>query len=387
MRAIYMDCNASTPVDPLVLHEMLPFFTHEFGNASSADHAFGWRAEDAVSVARARVAALLRARSDEILFTSGATESDNLAIRGVVEAAAQDRRRVVTVATEHKAVLETCNYLSRTGVPVTVLPVDASGLVDLERLKAAITPDTALVSVMAANNEIGTLQPVAEIGAMCREAGVLFHSDAVQAAGRIPLDVEAMNVDLLSLSAHKMYGPKGVGALFVRRTARRNVAPQMHGGGHEGRLRAGTANVPGAVGMGMACELAVARMHEDPPHIEALARDLLERIRSALDRVTLNGHPTKRLPGNVSLSFAGVKSEALILSLDGVAVSAGSACTSSQHATSHVLKALGLPDDLVRSVVRFGICRNTTPEDVAEVADRVAAAVCRLRDMAPLGRE
>jgi len=379
-----MDCHATTPVDPLVLDEMLPFLRDEFGNASSADHAWGWRAEEAVDLARSRVAKLLNARSDEIIFTSGATEADNLAIKGAVEAAGGSGRHVITVATEHKAVLESCAWLERHGTQVTILGVDGEGMIDLAELKNALRPETVLVSVMAVNNEIGVMLPLSEIGAICRHAGVLFHTDAAQAAGRVPIDVDAVGLDLLSMSGHKMYGPKGVGALFVRKTARRKVARQMHGGGHEGKMRSGTSNVPGLAGFGKACEIAASRIDSDAPHLRKLTARLLDKLTTKLEDVHLNGHRDCRVPGSLNLSFLGTKSEALILSLDGVALSASSACTSAAHLPSHVLKAIGLDDDRIRSAVRFGLCRTATQDTVDDVASRVVAAVTRLRNMAPV---
>ena len=377
-----MDYHATTPVEERVLAEMLPYFSEHFGNASSADHAFGWKAEEAVDRARARVAALIGAAAAEVVFTSGATESNNLAIKGGVDG--ETEVRIVTAATEHPAVLDPCEYLEGKGVKVTYLPVDREGLVDVQQLADALGQDTQLVSVMTANNEIGVLQPIAEIGALCRERGVLFHTDAAQAAGKVPVDVQELNVDLLSLSAHKMYGPKGVGALYVRKGARAQVAATTHGGGHEGELRSGTVNVAGVVGMGKACELAAAEMAEEAVRIARLRDRLRDGIMGRLEEVHLNGHPTQRLPGNLNLSFGFVEGEALILSMEDVAVSSGSACTSATNATSHVLAALGVPEQLLHSSIRFGLGRLTTEEEIDYVVDKVCASVQRLRELSPL---
>jgi len=377
-----MDYHATTPVDERVLEEMLPYFSEHFGNASSADHAFGWKAEEAVDRARARVAALIGPAPEEIVFTSGATESNNLALKGAVDS--DGSVHIITAATEHPAVLDPCEYLEGKGAKVTYLPVDREGLVDVQELADALDRGTQLVSVMMANNEIGVIQPIAEIGRLCRERGVLFHTDAAQAAGKMPVDVEELNVDLLSLSAHKMYGPKGVGALYVRKGARARVAATIHGGGHEGALRSGTLNVAGVVGMGMACELAAEEMSEESVRIARLRDRLRDGILGRLEEVRLNGHPTRLLPGSLNLSFGFVEGEALILSMEDVAVSSGSACTSATNATSHVLAALGVPEDLLHSSIRFGLGRFTTEEEIDYVVDKVCASVARLRELSPL---
>ncbi|MCI0342338.1 MAG: IscS subfamily cysteine desulfurase [Planctomycetales bacterium] len=381
MPRIYLDHNATTPVDPRVLEAMLPFFREKFGNAASKSHSFGWEAEDAVEAARAQVAALIGAEPKEVVFTSGATEADNLAIKGVCEAYAENGNHVVTGAMEHNAVLDTCRALGRRGVEVTVLPVGRDGIVDPDAVARAIGPRTVLVSIMAANNEIGTLQPVAEIGRIAKERGVLFHSDAAQAAGKVPLDVGAAGVDLLSISAHKIYGPKGVGALYVRRRDPRvKLAAQVDGGGHERGLRSGTLPVPLIVGFGKACEFAGSELREEAARLRRL-RDRLHRgIVSRLDGVTLNGHVEKRLPGTLSLAFAGVEGEGVMMGMKDVAVSSGAACTSASIEPSHVLLALGIGEDAARSSLRFGLGRSTTEAEVDAAIEAVVASVTRLRE-------
>jgi len=382
---VYMDHQATTPVDPEVLEAMLPFFSREFGNAASRSHSFGWRAEEAVEKARESVASLIHASPREIVFTSGATESDNLALFGVMEAPGRKGRHVVTCRTEHKAVLDCCARLEKLGYEVTYLPVDRHGLVSPADVLAAITERTALVAVMAANNEVGTVHPVAEIGRIAREKGVPFHCDAAQAVGKIPIDVEAMGIDLMAFSAHKIYGPKGVGALYVRkRHPRVRVAPQIHGGGHEKGLRSGTLNVPGIVGFGKACEIAGRVMPEESRRLAGLRDRLQERLLSELDDVHLNGHPERRLPHSLNLSFACVEGESLMLSMDGVAVSSGSACTSASLEPSYVLRAMGVSDELAHASLRFGLGRSNTAEQVEYVADRVAENVKHLRQISPL---
>ena len=398
-KGIYMDNHATTPVDPRVLAAMLPYFMEVFGNAASRSHAFGWEAEKAVENAREQVARLVGARAKDIVWTSGATESDNLAIQGVVEFYKDRGNHVVTQVTEHKAVLDTCRHLERSGkATVTYLPVDRYGVVDLDELGKAITDRTLLVSIMFANNEVGTCQPIAEIGKLCRERGVLFHCDAVQGAALLPLDVEAMCIDLMSLSAHKMYGPKGVGALYVRSKGPRvRLAPIIHGGGHERGMRSGTLNVPGIVGMGKAAEIAKASMADETQRIAALRQRLYDGIFGQLDAVHLNGHPVHRHPGNLNVSFAYVEGESLLMGLNGsvhalaasaslppIAVSSGSACTSATLEPSYVLKALGVGEDLAHTSIRFGLGRFNTQEDVDYVIERVVAEVRRLRDLSPL---
>ncbi len=383
-RRIYMDAQATTPVDPRVLEAMLPWFTERFGNPASKTHAYGWEAEEAVEEARAVLASGIGAESEEIVFTGGATEADNLAILGVAEAYAPRGRHLVTVATEHRAVLDSCQALEAKGWRVSYLPVGREGLIDLDDLRKAVTSETVLVSLMQANNEIGVIQPVAEAARIAHEAGALFHCDAAQGFGKEPLDVVRMGLDLVSLSAHKIYGPKGVGALYLRRSKPRvRLSPQIHGGGHERGLRSGTLNVPGIVGFAKAWELCRDEMSVERVRLSGLRDRLRSALESRLDGVSLNGHPSLRLPGNLNLSFAGVDGEALITGLEGVALSTGSACTSASLEPSYVLKALGLPDGLARASLRFGLGRFTTAAEVDEVAGLVAAHVQRLRAIAP----
>jgi cysteine desulfurase len=390
---IYLDAHATTPVDPRVLEAMLPYFSEKFGNAASKTHAFGWAAESAVERARESVAAMIGAKSfKEIVFTSGATESDNLAIRGVAEAAASEERagrdHVVTTAIEHHAVLDPCRHLERLGFRVTVVPVEPTGVVAPEKVAAAITEGTALVSVMLANNEVGTVQSVAEIGRLTRERGVLLHTDAAQAVGRVPIDVESMNVDLLSLSAHKIYGPKGVGALYVRsKNPRVRLVAQQDGGGHERGMRSGTPNVPGIVGLAKACELLVAEGAAESARIRRLRDDLWRRLSSGLDAVFLNGDQDRRLPGNLNVSFAAVPSDSLIGELKEIAVSSGSACTSASLEPSYVLRAMGVSEDLARASIRFGIGRFTTEDEIARAAGAVIAKVRALRERSPVWKQ
>lgn len=385
MALIYMDNNATTRTDPRVVEAMLPYFTERYGNASSLTHAFGREADEAVEQARAQVAALLGAHPREIVFTSGATESNNLALKGVAAMYRPKGDHLVTVATEHKAVLDPIRRLEREGLHVTILPVDAFGRVSVEQVAQALTPRTILVSVMAANNEIGTLQPIREIGRLCKERGVLFHSDAAQAAGKVPLDVEEMGVDLLSVSAHKMYGPKGIGALYVRRRDPRvRLEPQLDGGGQERGLRSGTSNVPAIIGFGVACELCRQEMAGEARRLTDLREQLRRGIQDELSDVTLNGHPTERLPGNLNLSFAGVKGEALLMALRDVALSSGSACTTASLEPSYVLKALGLDDELAHASIRFGLGRFNTAEEVDVVIRDVVRVVHYLRALNPL---
>jgi cysteine desulfurase len=383
--AIYMDNHATTRTDPRVVDAMLPYLTTEYGNASSRTHAFGWRALEAVTRARTQVAKILNADPKEILFTSGATESNNLAIRGALLARAADGDHVVTAATEHPAVLDLVRDLVEHGVQVTVLPVDGRGSIDLDAVRAAIRPSTVLVTLMTANNEVGTLHPIAALGALCKERGVLFHTDAAQAVGRIPIDVQAAGVDLLSISGHKVYGPKGVGALYVRRkNPRVLLEPLQFGGGQERGLRPGTLNVPGIVGLGAALAIAQAALPEETRAVAALRDRLQTGILARVGDVVLNGHPTERLPNNLNLSFAYVEGEALLLALDDVAVSSGSACTSEKREPSHVLKAMGVADAMAQTSLRFGLGRFNTEAEVDEVIERVAIAVARLREISPL---
>jgi cysteine desulfurase len=384
-RPVYLDFHATTPVDPRVLQAMLPFFNHVFGNASSRQHRFGWQADEAVERARHQVATLIGAKAKEIVFTSGATEANNLAIRGAVAARRDRGNHVVTVATEHHAVLDTCKALERDGCRVTVLPVERDGLVDPERFAAALADDTVLASVMAANNEIGVLQPMAALSRACRARGVWLHTDAVQAVGRIAVDVEALGVDLASLTAHKLYGPKGAGALYVRRASKVEVAPLFAGGGQERGIRPGTLNVPGIVGFGAAAALCGQELPAEGPRVAALRDRLLAALQAGLDAVTVNGSLSARLPHNLHVSFAGVDGEALMTGLaDDVAASSGSACASGSREPSHVVKALGLGAAEQWGAVRFGLGRTTTDDDVTFAAERVVALVQRLRALSPV---
>ncbi len=379
-RPIYLDYNATTPVDPVVLEAMLPYFTEHFGNPSSLVHQYGWEAEAAVKKARAAIASAINAEPEEIVFTSGATEADNLAIKGVAEAYFSQGRHIVTVKTEHSAVLDPCRYLESLGFEVTYLDVQPDGLLDLNTLEKALRDDTILVSVMAANNEIGVLQPLADIGQICRDRNILFHTDAAQALGKIPLDVDAMQIDLMSLTAHKIYGPKGIGALYVRRRRPRvQLAPQLHGGGQERGLRSGTLYTPQIVGFGKAVELALAEMDSEGQRQQQL-RDRLWQSLSQLEEIDLNGHPTQRLPGNLNVSVAGVDGQALLLGLQPiVAVSSGSACSSASMEPSHVLTALGRSKELAYASIRLGIGRFTTPEEIDTVAESAIATIRSLR--------
>jgi cysteine desulfurase len=384
-RPVYMDNHATTPLDPRVLDAMLPYFREKFGNAASRSHAYGWEAEHAVEKARRQIAALIGAEAREIVFTSGATESNNLALKGVAEACTKNGNHIITIGTEHKAVLDTCKKLAKTGCEVTYLPVASDGLIDPDRLRAAITDHTILISVMWANNEIGVLQPMEEIGRIARERGILFHSDATQAVGKLPVNVQSSNIDLLSLSGHKIYGPKGVGALYVRRkNPRVELAAQMDGGGHERGMRSGTLNVPGIVGLGAACAICQSEMPQESKRLARLRDRLRERIEAGLDEVYVNGSMEHRLPNNLSMSFAYVEGESLLMGLSGVAVSSGSACTSATIEPSYVLKALGVGEDLAHSAIRFGLGRFNTEEEVEYVAGRVVEVVRKLRELSPL---
>lgn len=381
---IYMDYQATTPVDPRVLEAMLPWFTEKFGNPASRSHSFGQEADTAVEKAREEVASLIGADAKEMVFTSGATESDNLAISGAARFNRGKGNHIITVVTEHKAVLDSCRHLESEGFRVTYLPVQPDGLLDLEVLEQAMSDDTILVSVMAANNEIGVIQPIAGIGALCRAKGVLFHCDAAQGVGKIPLDVEAMKIDLLSISGHKIYGPKGVGALYVRRRPRVRLEPIIHGGGHERGMRSGTLPTPLLVGMGKACALAREEMASESARILELRERLRQGLMSRLTHVHLNGHPEQRLAGNLNLSFAFVEGESLMLAMRDVAVSSGSACTSASLEPSYVLRALGVTEDLAHTSIRFGLGRFNTREEVDHVVELVVSAVNRLREMSPL---
>jgi cysteine desulfurase len=383
---IFMDNNSTTPVDPRVLEDMLPYFSTKFGNAASRSHKFGWEAEEAVDYARERIARLIGAKDGkEIVLTSGATESDNLALKGVAEFYKEKGNHLITTVTEHKAILDTCKRLEKQGFAVTYLGVDKTGRVDPQDVRKAITPKTTLVSVMLANNEIGTVQPLEEIGRITREAGVLLHSDAVQGIGKVEFDVQKMNVDLASISAHKIYGPKGVGALYVRRSKPRvRLVAQMDGGGHERGMRSGTLAVPLIVGFGKACDILALEGRAEAGRMLALRERLRSRIMDQLDEVYINGSSEHRLPGNLNLSFNFVEGEGLMMAIKDVAVSSGSACTSTSLEPSYVLRALGVGDELAHSSIRFGLGRFNTEEEVDYVADLVVEKVRRLRDLSPL---
>jgi cysteine desulfurase len=382
---IYMDNHSTTPVDPRVLDEMLPYFTEKFGNAASRNHSFGWEAEGAVDEARNRIARLIHCDPKEIIFTSGATESDNLALKGVVEMYREKGDHIITAVTEHRAVLDTAKRLEKQGVRVTTLPVGKDGRVNLDDLRGAITDKTILISIMMANNEIGTIQPVAEIGKIAKERGVLFHCDATQGVGKIPVDVEAMGIDLMSFSAHKIYGPKGIGALYVRRrNPRVRLAPIIDGGGHERGMRSGTLAVPLIVGFGKACELCRELMPEESARLTRFRDKLKDGIVGRLGEVYLNGHPTERLPHNLNLSFAYVEGESVLMGLKEIALSSGSACTSATLEPSYVLRAIGVGSDLAHSSIRFGLGRFNTEEEVDYVIQHVVATISKLREMSPL---
>jgi cysteine desulfurase len=386
-RPIYMDNHATTPMDPRVLEAMLPYFTEKFGNAASRNHPFGWIAEEAVDKAREQIAELIGAKAKEIIFTSGATESDNLAIKGVVEFYKDKGHHVITCVTEHKAVLDTCKALERAGkAQVTYLPVDRYGRVSPDEVRTALTDKTILISIMYANNEIGTIHPIREIGKLAKEKGILFHCDATQGVGKVPVDVEKDGIDLLSMTAHKIYGPKGCGALYVRSKGPRvRLTPIIDGGGHERGMRSGTLNVPGIVGFGKACELCGQELETEAARLLALRTRLYEGITSELEEVYLNGHPTQRLPGNLNLSFSYVEGESFLMGLNqDIALSSGSACTSATLEPSYVLKALGVGEELAHTSIRFGLGRFNTAEEVDYVIERVVEVVRRLREMSPL---
>ncbi|HEY9159101.1 IscS subfamily cysteine desulfurase [Candidatus Binatus sp.] len=385
-KPVYMDNHATTRVDSRVIDAMLPYFTEKFGNAASRNHSFGWEAEEAVDRARNQIAALIGAKSKEIIFTSGATESDNLAIKGVVEFYKDKGSHVISCVTEHKAVLDSCRALERAGkATVTYLPVDKYGMVDPDAVRRAITDKTVLITIMWANNEIGTIHPIAEIGRIAKEKGVIFHCDAVQAIGKVPVDFEKAGVDLASITAHKIYGPKGIGAIYVRSKGPRvRLSPQMDGGGHERGMRSGTLNVPGIVGLGAACEIAGMEMPEEARRLIQLRSQLQAGLFERLDEIYVNGHPTERLPGNLNVSFAYVEGESLLMGINDIAVSSGSACTSATLEPSYVIRALGIDDELAHSSIRFGLGRFNTLEEVDYVTDRVSKEVKRLREMSPL---
>jgi cysteine desulfurase len=378
-RPIYLDYQATTPTDPRVVEAMLPYFSERFGNPHSIHHRLGEEAEAAVETARGQIAALIGAEPREIIFTSGATESNNLAIKGAARFHKARRPHLVTLVTEHKCVLESCRRMESEGVEVTYLPVQGNGLVDLDRLAAAVTERTALVSIMAVNNEIGVIQPLTEIGALCREKGAYFHCDAAQAAGKIPLDVQAMSIDLMSISGHKFYGPKGIGVLYVRRRPRVRLVPLIDGGGQERGLRSGTLPAPLCVGLGVACAIAAEEMAREGARLAALRRKLLDGLCARLDGLHVNGDPVRHIPGNLNVSFDGVEAETLMEALPGLAMATGSACTSASVEPSYVLRALGLPDARAASSLRIGLGRFTTEEEVDIAIESIAAAVKKLR--------
>jgi cysteine desulfurase len=382
---VYMDNHATTQMDPRVFDSMKPYFVDVFGNAASRNHSFGWEAEEAIEKARKEIADLIGAAPKEIVFTSGATESNNLALKGIAETYAERGNHIITQVTEHKAVLDTCRRLEKQGVRVTYLPVKQDGLVDLQQLRGAITDKTILISIMYANNEIGVVQPIQEIGAIAKEKGVLFHTDAAQAIGKIPVNVVTDGIDVLSLTAHKLYGPKGCGALYVRRrNPRVQLTAQMDGGGHEHGMRSGTLNVPGIVGLGAACEIAKREMPAESKRMSFLRDKLKNKLMTELDEVYINGSIEHRLPHNLNMSFAYVEGESLLMGINDIAVSSGSACTSATLEPSYVLKALGAGDDLAHSSIRFGIGRFNTEEEIDYVGKRVVDVVGKLRELSPL---
>lgn len=381
---IYLDYQATTPCDPRVVDKMLPYFTEKFGNPHSRNHAYGWEAEEAVEVAREQIAAIIGADAKEIIFTSGATESNNLAIKGVAQFYKGKRDHIVTVVTEHKCVLDTCRHLEQEGFKVTYLPVQTNGLIDLAELEAAITDKTAVVSIMGVNNEIGVIQPLAEIGALCRMKGAFFHSDCAQAVGKIPLDVNAMNIDLMSISGHKIYGPKGVGALFVRRRPRVRLVPMINGGGQERGMRSGTLATPLCVGLGEACAIAQAEMETETERLRGLRDRLLGGLRQRLPEIYVNGDMDNRVANNINISFAFVEGEGLMMGVKDLAVSSGSACTSASLEPSYVLRALGLEAEMAHTSLRFGLGRFTTQDDIEYAIDHTVKAVEHLRSLSPL---
>jgi cysteine desulfurase len=381
---IYLDYQATTPMDPRVLEAMMPYFTHKFGNAHSRSHAYGWEAEEGVEKARAQIARLIGADEKEVIYTSGATESNNLAIKGVAEFYKDRRNHIVTTVTEHKCVLDTCRHLEQEGFTVTYLPVQQNGLVDLDRLREAVTDKTVVVSIMAVNNEIGVIQPLAEIGKICREKGAFFHTDAAQAVGKIPLDVEAMNIDLMSISGHKIYGPKGIGALYVRRKPRVRLAAMIHGGGQERGFRSGTLPTPLCIGIGEACEIAMKEMDAEAARLTKLRDRMLKGLQSKLTDIVVNGDLDHRIPGNLNISFAYVEGESLMMGIKNLAVSSGSACTSASLEPSYVLRALGVEEEMAHTSLRIGLGRFTTEHEVDTAVDELVRHVNKLREMSPL---
>ncbi len=383
-RPIFLDYQSTTPCDPRVVEAMIPWFTEKFGNPHTRSHSFGWESEEATEVAREHVASVIGANPKEIIFTSGATESNNMATKGLAHFYKDKRNHIITLQTEHKCVLDSCRHLEQEGFKVTYLPVQKNGLIDLEALKAAMTEKTLLVSVMAVNNEIGVIQPIKEIGAMCRENGTFFHTDAAQAFGKIPLDVEEMNIDLMSISAHKIYGPKGVGALFVRRRPRVRLVPLMSGGGQERGFRSGTLPTPNVVGFGEAARIAKLEMDKDYVHVKALSDKFMTAIHDNVKDIFLNGDREMRYPGCINLSFAYIEGESMIMSIKDLAVSSGSACTSASLEPSYVLRAIGVGEDLAHTSIRFGIGRFTTEEEIDRAIEIVSGSIDKLREMSPL---
>ena len=381
---IYLDYQATTPMDPRVLEAMMPYFTHKFGNSGSRSHAYGWEAEEGTEKARAQIAKLIGADEKEVIFTSGATESNNLAIRGVAEFYKDRKNHIITTVTEHKCVLDTCRHLEQQGFEVTYLPVRKDGLLDLDVLRAAITDKTVLVSVMAVNNEIGVIQPLAEIGRICREKKVFFHTDAAQAAGNIPLDVEALNIDLMSISGHKIYGPKGIGALYVRRKPRVRLVPMIVGGGQERGFRSGTLPTPLCVGLGEAAEICMKEMDAEAKRLKKLQERMLNGLRAKLTDIVVNGDLEHRIPGNLNISFAYVEGESLMMGIKNLAVSSGSACTSASLEPSYVLRALGVEEEMAHTSLRIGLGRFTTEHEVDTAVDELVRHVNKLREMSPL---
>ncbi|WP_218459817.1 IscS subfamily cysteine desulfurase [Rickettsia sp. TH2014] len=381
---IYMDYQATTPLDPRVMGAMLPYFTTKFGNPHSRSHSFGWEAENAVEEARSRVARLIGADTKEIIFTSGATESNNLAIKGIAKFYGNKKNHIITIVSEHKCVLDACRHLEQEGIKITYLPIKPNGIIDLETLKNAITDQTMLVSVMAVNNEIGVVQPLKEIGKICRERGVFFHSDIAQGFGKIPIDVNEFNIDLASISGHKIYGPKGIGALYVRKKPRVRVTPLINGGGQERGMRSGTLPTPLIVGLGMAAEIAYNEMEKDTKHVNYLFDRFLNNIHSRISEVYLNGDKNQRYKGNLNLSFAGVEGESIILAIKDLAVSSGSACTSASLEPSYVLRSMGIGEELAHTSIRFGIGRFTTEQEVDYAVDLICSKIDKLRELSPL---
>ncbi|MCC8406232.1 MAG: IscS subfamily cysteine desulfurase [Rickettsia endosymbiont of Ecitomorpha arachnoides] len=381
---IYMDYQATTPLDPRVMEAMLPYFTTKFGNPHSRSHSFGWEAENAVEEARSRVARLIGADTKEIIFTSGATESNNLAIKGIAKFYGNKKNHIITIVSEHKCVLDACRHLEQEGIKITYLPIKSNGIIDLETLKNAITDQTMLVSVMAVNNEIGVVQPLKEIGKICRERDVFFHSDIAQGFGKIPIDVNEFNIDLASISGHKIYGPKGIGALYVRKKPRVRVTPLINGGGQERGMRSGTLPTPLIVGLGMAAEIAYSEMEKDTKHVNYLFDRFLNNIHNRISEVYLNGDKNQRYKGNLNLSFAGVEGESIILAIKDLAVSSGSACTSASLEPSYVLRSMGIGEELAHTSIRFGIGRFTTEQEVDYAVDLICSKIDKLRELSPL---